>query len=187
MSNEILLEHKLKDGTVVLEREQREQDSLLHFTVDMTIDYPADVVFEQLVLAMVDSERSWIWPIEYEYSPERPQGGVREGCQFKMTYKVPRFDKPEIPAKAVTYTYVLAQYRPENCLFEYRSVDHPLEGGAVVQTLPLKKNQCRLCWKGAYKQDVEQAVVVESLRNYIPFFYGKMEQRIATGPSGPSV
>ena len=182
MSIEKLLEHRMKGGTVTLERERRQQDTLLHFTVDMVIDYSAQCIFEQLLLAMTDSDKSWIWPVEYEYSPERPAGGIREGCSFKMTYKVPRFDKPEIPSKAVTYTYTLAQYRPADCLFEYRSVDHPLQGGAVVQTVPLDDNSCRLLWQGAYRQDVEQAVVVESLRRYIPFFYDKIAQRIAAGP-----
>lgn len=186
MSMETLLQHNLNNGTVVLERERRQQGDLtqvlLHFCVDMTIDYPAELIFEQIVLALVDSKKSWIWPIEYEFSPERPVGGIRQGCLFKMTYRVPRFDKPDVAAKEVTYTYEMACYEPQQCLFEYRSVDHPLHGGAVVQTLPLTDSKCRLHWKGAYIQDQEQAVVVESLRKYVPFFYGKVEQCIAAGP-----
>ena len=182
MSYEKILQHPLKTGWVSLGRERRGSDTLLHFEVELDIDYPAPVIFEQLILALSDTAKSWIWPHEYEYSPAPPAGGLREGCTFDMTYKVPRFDRPEIPAKAVTYTYTLAQYRPGDCLFEYRSVDHPLSGGAVVRTIARGENRCRLSWKGAYRQDREEEVVVQSLARYIPFFYGKVEECIAAGP-----
>lgn len=184
MSKKILLKHDLKRGWVMLEREKVDGKTLLHFNVVLETDYPAQVIFEQLILGLTESEKSWLWPTKYESSPKPPEGGVREGCITYMTYRVPRFDKPEIPAKPVTYSYRLAQYKPERCLFEYQSIDHPLKGGATVQVQPLDENSSRILWKGAYEQEQEQQVVVDSMVQYIPFLYDTFEALIEAGPGG---
>jgi hypothetical protein len=80
------------------------------------------------------SKKSWLWPLEYENTPEPLEGGPHVGCIMKMTYRVPRFDNPEIPAKPITYSYEWPQYDPEARLLEYRSLDHPLKGGAIIQS-----------------------------------------------------
>jgi len=182
MSKTMLLDHKLRNGWVTLEREDKGGESRLLFRVQLDSDYPAELIFEQLVLGLTDSANSWLWPIEYEESPERPEGGVREGCKMRMTYRVPRFDKPEIPAKPVTYSYWWPQYKPGECLLEYQSLDHPLKGGAVVQVLPLGEGRSRLSWDGAYTFDPAQSVVIESMKNYIPFLYEKFEDNMDAGP-----
>jgi hypothetical protein len=99
-----------------------------------------------------------------------------------MTYRVPRFDKPEVPAKSATYTYVWNQYDPERRLLEYHSLDHPLEGGAVVQVLPLEGQRSRLVWDGAYKQLPGRDIVVQSMVHYIPLLYRTIEDLIEAGP-----
>lgn len=182
MATEILLSHRLRNGAVTL---AREDGLLLRFGIEMDVNHSAEVIFQQLLLAMTDSEKSWIWPSEYEYSPERPEGGLRSGCTFRMTYEVPRFDKPDVPAKPVTYSYTLVQFRPDEHLYEYRSVDHPLQGGAVVQVIATGECRSRISWKGAYQQDENRDIVVRSLLQYVPFFFEKMEQRILAGPMRP--
>lgn len=182
MSEEILVDHKLKNGTVVLSREEKDGAFLLHFRVRMDTRHSADVIWEQLVLGMTDSEKSWLWPLEYENTPEPPEGGPSVGCIMKMTYRVPRFDKPEIPAKPVTYSYQWPQYDPEARLLEYRSLDHPLKGGAIIQVVPLDGDRSQLRWDGAYEQDPSQDIVVESMVNYIPLLYDTMEDLIEAGP-----
>jgi hypothetical protein len=127
---------------------------------------------------MVDSRQSWLWPNKYESTPEPNPDANREGGTFKMTYRVPRFDKPEVPPTPVTYTYSLPRFRPEECMFEYRSVDHALKGGAVVRVIPTGTSTSRLSWFGAYQQDPDQAVVVKSLLRYIPFIYGAFEDNL---------
>ncbi len=183
MPTETLVEHQLMRGFVRLSREQTENAALLHFHVEMEVEHPAKVMFEQLVLGLTDSEKSWIWPIEYENSAEPPEGGVHEGCLVKMTYRVPRFDKPDVPAKSATYSYTLAQYKPDDLLLEYQSIDHPLSGGAVVRVEPVSVNNSRIHWQGAYRQDPSQEIVVQSIIRYFPFLYDLIEQNAATGPS----
>jgi len=161
-----------------LEREASGADFTLHFIVDLKTNFPADVIFEQLVLGMTDSHRSWLWPVEYEDSPDPPPAEIKEGQRIRMTYRVPRFDKPEIPPKPATYSYVWPQYKPAERLLEYRSVDHPLEGGAVVRVIPLSETTSRLSWVGAYRQKPSQEIVIKSMLRYIPFLYGKFEDNI---------
>lgn len=185
MSAERLVQHELKTGWVTVDRTPCEGGFRIDFEVRMDLDHPAREIFDQMILGLTDTERSWIWPREYEWSPERPEGGVREGCRLRMTYLVPRFDKPELAAKPVTYSYTLPQYRPDECLFEYRSIDHPLKGGAVVHITPRGETGCRLSWKGGYFQDPQQAIVINSLIKHVPFIYTEMEKRILAGkPAG---
>lgn len=182
MSKEVLIKHELKHGWVSLERERLADKTLLHFNVELDTKYPAGVIFEQLILGLTDSEKSWLWPTEYESSPRPPEGGVHENCISYMTYRVPRFDKPEIPAKPVTYSYKLAQYKPQQYLFEYQSIDHPLRGGATVRVVPLSEETSRILWNGAYQQDQEQQIVVNSMVQYIPLLYDRFEELIEAGP-----
>lgn len=182
MTEEVLLHEDLNDGYVTLKRINRDGDEYLHFYAELNTRHDPDTVFEQLVLGMTDSEKSWLWPLEFERTPEPPEGGPHPGCVCKMTYRVPRFDKPEIPPKPVTYAYVWPQYDPARRLLEYRSLDHPLEGGAVVQVVPLEGGRSRLCWDGEYKQLPGQDIVVRSMVNYIPMLYRTFEELIEAGP-----
>ena len=177
-SRQLLVDHPLKNGRLCLEREQQSKKMVLYFSVDMEVNHPANTIFEQLILGLTDSEKSWLWPIEFEYSPERLAGGVSEGCILKMVYKVPRFDKPEIPAKPVCYSYRLTQYKPDQCLFEYTGIDHPLKGGAVVQVLAVDDGRSRLKWRGAYEQDGSQDLVINSIIQYFPLLYDTIEEKI---------
>lgn len=178
MTSERLLEHKLRNGWVVLDRETRGDVSELHFAVDLTTRFPAAEIFDQLTKAMADSSQSWLWPNLYESTPSPNPDANREGGVFRMTYRAPRFDRPGALAKPVTYSYALPRFRPDEYLFEYRSVDHALEGGAVVKVIPIDATSSRLSWVGAYKQDPSQAVVVASLLRYIPFIYGVFEENL---------
>jgi hypothetical protein len=182
LTEETLLHEELRDGYVSLKRDTRDDGVFLLFYVELNTRHPADVIFRQLVLGLTESEKSWLWPIEYEKAPEPPEGGPAPGCICRMTYRVPRFDRPEIPAKPVTYTYVWPQYDPQRRLLEYRSVDHPLEGGAVVQVLELGGGRSRLVWDGAYKQLPGQDIVVQSMVKYIPPLYHRIEDLIEAGP-----
>jgi hypothetical protein len=179
---EKLVHLKLKNGFVILTRKNQDDGSFLHFHAEINTRHTADLLWEQLLLGFSDSEKSWIWPLEYERSGEAPVGGLYEGCTSKMIYKVPRFDRPEIPAKAVTYTYLWRQFDPDLRLLEYRTQDHPLEGGAVVQVLPLNRNRSQLCWDGAYKYNPAQEIVIESIVNYFPLLYRTIEDLIEAGP-----
>lgn len=178
MSLERLLDHKLNHGWVTLDRETVDGDTLLHFAVEIDAAFSADVIFEQLILGMTDTPRSWLWPSEYESSPDAAPAQIEEGDALRMTYRVPRFDRPGIPAKPVTYSYVWHRFRPSDREFEYRSIDHPLSGGAVVRVVPTSASTCRLTWVGAYKQLPGQAIVVQSMVQYIPFLYGKFEENL---------
>ena len=178
MVREKLLDYKLRNGWVTLEREATSSGATLHFNVELNTRFPADTIFQQLVLGMTDSHRSWMWPVAYESSPDPAPDVIHEGMQFRMTYRVPRFDDPRIAAKPVTYTYSLPQYRPVERLLEYRSVDHPLEGGAVVRVIPLGPTTSRLSWMGSYLQKTSSDLVVRSMISYIPFLYGVFEDNI---------
>ena len=177
-----LVNHPLRSGAVVLTSEEREGKSLLRFRARINTRHPADVIFEQLVLGLTDSERSWIWPLEYEGTPEPLSGGLRVGCVTRMTYRVPRFDRPKLPAKPVTYSYQWPRYEPENLLLEYQSLDHPLKGGAVVRVVALEAGGSRIRWDGVYVQQPGQAIVVESIVNYFPVLYETIEGLIEAGP-----
>lgn len=178
MTKERLLHHPLRNGWVALDREVRGDEVHLLFSVELNTRFPAAEIFEQLAKAMVDSRQSWLWPNTYESTPEPNPDGNREGGTFRMTYRVPRFDKPQTPPTPVTYSYSLPLFRPAEYLFEYRSVDHALKGGAVVRVIPTGLSTCRLSWIGAYQQDPAQAVVVKSLLRYIPFIYGAFEDNL---------
>jgi len=182
MSEETLLHEKLKDGFVTLKRQTRDDGEYLLFYVELNTRHPSEVIFEQLVLGLTESEKSWLWPLDYERAPEPPEGGPHQGCVCRMTYRVPRFDKPEIPAKPVTYSYVWPQYDPQRRLLEYRSLDHPLEGGAIVQVFDLEGGRSRLVWDGIYKQLPGRDIVVQSMVNYIPMLYHTIEDLIEAGP-----
>lgn len=178
MTKERLLHHPLRNGWVALDREVRDDDVQLLFSVELNTRFPAAEIFDQLAKAMVDSRQSWLWPNKYESTPAPNPDGNREGGTFKMTYRVPRFDKPEIPPTPVTYSYTLPRFRRAEYLFEYRSVDHALQGGAVVRVIPTGPSTSCLSWIGAYRQDPAQAVVVKSLLRYIPFIYGAFEDNL---------
>ena len=180
-TEQILVDHPLRNGVVVLTSEEKDSESLLHFRARINTRHPADVIFEQLVLGLTDSEKSWIWPLEYEGTPGPTPGGPRVGCVTKMTYRVPRFDKPELPAKPVTYSYQWPRYEPENLLLEYLSLDHPLQGGAVVRVVALESGGSRIRWDGVYVQGAGQAIVVESIVNYFPLLYETIESLIEAG------
>ena len=143
MSREILVDHKLKGGNLLLSRERENGRLVLHFRARMNTRHPADVIFDQLVLGFSDSARSWIWPLHYENTPESPPGGLQVGSITRMTYRVPRFDNPNIPAKPATYSYEWLQLDPRARLLEYRGLDHPLQGGAVVRVEPLEGEAAR--------------------------------------------
>jgi len=181
-ADKTLLHHQLKDGFVTLKQVTRDGEDFLHFYIELNTRHPADLIWEQLVLGLTDSEKSWLWPLEFERCPEPPQGGPRAGCICKMTYKVPRFDKPEIPAKPVTYSYRWPQYDPQQRLLEYRSLDHPLQGGAVVQVIPLENGRSQLRWDGSYQHDPSATIVVQSMTHYIPLLYDTIEALIEAGP-----
>ena len=184
MSKEQLVDHQLKTGWVTMHREKVESGGYrIDFEVQMDLEYPSAEIFEQVILGLTDTEKSWIWPAEHQWSPERPEGGVREGCILRMTYMVPRFDNPKIAPKPITYSYTLPQYRPEDCMFEYRSIDHPLKGGAVMHVLDLGESHCRVSWKGGYLQDPSQEIVINSLIKHVPFLYTEMEEKILAGKS----
>lgn len=184
MSREILVDHKLKNGNLLLARERKDGRLLLQFRVRMKTRHPADVIFDQLALGFTDSARSWIWPLQYEHAPESPAGGGHVGCVTKMTYRVPRFDRPEIPAKPVTYSYEWPQWDPETRLLEYRGLDHPLRGGAVIRVVPLDSGGSQVQWDGTYEQgpDPSQAMVISSIVNYFPLLYDSIEALIEAGP-----
>lgn len=178
MTTERLLHHTLNQGWVTLDRETTDGEARLLFRVQLDMPFPAAEIFEQLASAMRDSSQSWLWPNKYESTPAPNPDANREGGTFLMTYRVPRFDRPEVPPTPVTYSYTLPQFRPDEFLFEYRSVDHALKGGAVVTVIPLEERKCRLSWVGAYVQDPGQEVVVKSLLRYIPFIYGVFEENV---------
>ncbi len=184
MSREILVDHKLKGGNLLLSRERNNDRVLLHFRVRMNTRHPADVIFDQLVLGFSDSARSWIWPLEYENTPEPSPDRMQAGCVTKMTYRVPRFDRPEIPARPITYSYEWLQFDPQARLLEYRGVDHPLRGGAIVQVKPLAGERSQVQWDGTYEQgpDPSQAIVIASIVNYFPVLYDTIEALIESGP-----
>ena len=184
MSGEILVDHPLKNGNLLLSRERKNGRLLLHFRARMNTRHPADVIFEQLVLGFSDSARSWIWPLQYENTPEPPPDDLRVGCVTRMTYRVPRFDRPEVAAKPVTYCYEWLQFDPEQRLLEYRGLDHPLRGGALVQVHSLAGGASQIRWDGTYEQgpDPSQAVVITSIVNYFPLLYDTIEALIDAGP-----
>ncbi len=181
MSEEILVDRPLRDGSIVLAREETGGENRLHFRVSMNTRHPAGVVFEQIVLGLTDSTKSWIWPLEWESTPEPLDGEPHVGCITRMTYRVPRFDDPDIPAKPVTYSYEWRQYDPDRCLLEYRGVDHPVRGGAVVQVVPLESGS-QLRWVGAYTYGPAQALVIDSIIHYFPLLYDKFEELLRAGP-----
>ncbi len=184
MSREILVDHKLKGGNLLLSRERENGRLVLHFRARMNTRHPADVIFDQLVLGFSDSARSWIWPLHYENTPESPPGGLQVGSITRMTYRVPRFDKPDVPAKPATYSYEWLQLDPRARLLEYRGLDHPLQGGAVVRVEPLEGGGSQVQWDGAYEQgpDPSQAIVIDSIVNYFPVLYDSIEALIEAGP-----
>lgn len=184
MSSEILVDHKLNNGSLILSREREKGRLLLHFRARMNTRHPADVIFDQLVLGFSASRKSWIWPLQYESTPESLPEGLWVGCVTRMTYRVPRFDKPETPAKPVTYSYEWLQCDPEARLLEYRGLDHPLQGGAVVRVAPLDGGGSQVQWDGAYEQGPHpsQEIVIASIINYFPLLYETIEALIEAGP-----
>ena len=179
---ETLLEAPLNDGIVTLKRSLQDGEQRLHFYAEIRNRHDADTIFRQLVLGLTESEKSWLWPLEYESAPAPPAGGPHEGCLCRMTYRVPRFDRPEIPAKPVTYSYRWPQYDPERRLLEYVSVDHPLQGGAIVRVEERPDRGSTLIWDGAYRELPGQQRVVQSMIQYIPLLYRRFEALIAAGP-----
>lgn len=182
MSAEILFEHKLKRGTVTVSHEQKGDDEALNFAAVIETDHPAKTVFEQVVLGFVDSEKSWIWPIEYENVPKPLDFELYEGCQFSMIYRVPRWDDPKKTMPGVTYTYFLKQYKPDEYLFQYESIDHPLRGGGTFRAIPTGEGTSRFDWRGSYVPSAGADKVIVSLRRYLPVLYEVFERNIEAGP-----
>lgn len=175
MGREKLLHHPLSSGWVALEREVAADGVRLHFLAELRLDETVDDAFEQVVLGFSDTESSWLWPIEYERCPDKVAGRIQEGALVRMTYTVPRFDRPEIPASPVTYVYCLARYRPAEHLLEYRTHDHPLEGGAVVRVLPLTSGGSVISWVGHYLQSEAGSAVVQSMLQFLPLVFATMD------------
>lgn len=176
MDRERLLYQPLSAGWVALEREPAADGGILHFLAELGIDEPVEAVFGQLVLGFSDSRRSWLWPTEYESCPAPPAGGVREGALVRMTYRVPRFDRPEIPAVPVTYVYRLAKFRPHEHLIEYQTHEHPLAGGATISVQEIDARRCRIRWIGHYRQSDAREVVVNSMLKFLPLVFQTMDQ-----------
>jgi hypothetical protein len=176
VSRERLLYHPLGAGWAALDREDLPDGSLLHFLAELEIDEPVDAAFEQVVLGMTDSGRSWLWPTEYEWSPERPVGGVREGAAIKMMYQVPRFDRPDVAAVPTTYLYRLARYRPREHLLEYTTLEHPLSGGATIKVDAVHATRSRISWVGYYRIDPAQDIVVKSMLKFLPLVFVTMDR-----------
>lgn len=175
MSRERLLHHPLSSGWVALEREAAADGVRLHFLAELRLDEKADEAFEQVVLGFTDTERSWLWPVEYERCPDQA-AGLEEGSLVRMTYRVPRFDRPEIPPKPATYVYRLARYRPSEHLLEYRTHDHPLQGGAVVRVLPGSGGGSVISWVGHYLQSEAGSAVVQSMLQFLPLVFATMDE-----------
>lgn len=184
MSREILVDHKLNNGNLILSRDQKNGRRLLRFRLRLNTRHSADVIFDQLVLGFSASEKSWVWPLQFENTPESPPEGLRVGSVTRMTYRVPRFDKPEIPAKPITYSYEWLRWDPDARLLEYRGLDHPLQGGAVVRVAPFDGGGSQVQWDGAYEQGPHpsQEIVIASMINYLPLLYDTIEALIEAGP-----
>jgi hypothetical protein len=176
MGREKLLHHPLSSGWVALEREVAADGVRLHFLAELGLDETVDEAFEQIVLGFSDTESSWLWPVEYEWSPDKAAGRMQEGSLVRMTYTVPRFDRREIPASPVTYVYCLARYRPEERLLEYRTHDHPLQGGAVVRVLPGSNGGSVISWVGHYLQSEAGSAVVQSMLQFLPLVFVTMDE-----------
>lgn len=172
---------KLKDGWTMLNFEDINNKTLLHFSVQMFLPIPARICFEQLGLAISDTEKTWLWPIEYEYSPVRPPKGLVEGGTFQMTYMVPRWDKPEVPPGVATYEYDLKRWNPDGMKYEYVTRDHPMKGGGVVAITPVEDNKCHFSWIGTYNVPGRNKKVGDSLFQYVPVFFGALEDRAIKG------
>ena len=67
MSAERLVEHQLQSGWVTVDRTPCEGGFRIDFEVRMDLDYPAGEMFQQLIFGLTDTDRSWIWPREYEW------------------------------------------------------------------------------------------------------------------------
>lgn len=176
MNRERLLHYPLSAGWLALEREATPDGGILHFLAEMEFDEPVPTIFEQLVLGFSHSSSSWLWPTEFESCPAPPAGGVHEGALVPMTYRVPRFDRPEIPAVPVTYVYRLARFRPGEHLIEYQTYEHPLNGGATIRVNETAAGCCRINWIGHYRQSAAQEVVVNSMLKFLPLVFQTMDQ-----------
>ena len=183
MTEEILFDHKLKRGRVFVSRVDDGGTELMKFDARIDTDHPADLVFEQVILGFVDSEKSWVWPNKYESAPEPLGFEPYQGCHLKMTYYLPRWDDLEKTMPGVTYNYTLKRYEPENLLFQYQSVDHPLEGGGTFEAIPTGENTSQFHWSGAYKPNEGADRILFYLRQYLPVLYDVFEENLERGPA----
>lgn len=184
MKKEDGFEHKLKRGFVRVDLEPDGDDWFINFAAEIDNDHPAEVVFEQVVTGFVDSEKSWVWPIKYECVPEPLPYPLTEGCVFRMTYTVPRWDDPEKTMPGETYSYRLARYAPDESIFEYQGIDHPMQGGGRFRAIPRDGGGSRFEWTGRYRSRGGDPRVVESLRRYLPVLYESFENNLLKGPPG---
>ncbi len=182
MTAEIVFDHPLRNGSVTVSQETKEGVIYLHFAAVIETQHPAKVIFEQIIQGFTDSHKSWLWPVKYETAPEPLPYEVHEGCRFRMGYRVPRMDNPDELMPEVVYTYRLKTYRPDEFLFEYESIDHPLEGGGTVRAVPTSETTSRFDWRGTYCPKAGQERVIDSLRHYLPPLYEEFERNIEAGP-----
>ena len=185
MAEETVFEHKLQNGHVIMTREAKGEEVVLRFNIELNTAQPAQLMFEQLVLAFWNSDKSWIWPSEYEYCPRPPEGGFREGCLLEMHYRIPHYNDPAVIVGETSYTYTIPRYRPEEMLFEYLAVEHPLKGGAVIRVVPLSDFNSQIRWNIEWRHTGSkkaQMSVVKSMTSYVPLFIGLIEERILAGP-----
>lgn len=183
MAEEVLFDHDLRRGKVMVTRTVEDGVELMKFDAKIDTDYPADIVFDQVILGFVDSPKSWVWPNKYESAPEPLGFEPYEGCELQMTYYLPRWDDLEKTMPGVTYKYNLKQYKPAEHLFQYVSVDHPLQGGGTFQAIPTGKNTSRFHWSGAYKPTEGAEKILFALRQYLPVLYEVFEDNLERGPA----
>ncbi len=187
MTEEVLFDHKLKRGKVYVTRTIDNGIELMKFDARIDTDYPADLLFEQVIQGFIDSEKSWVWPNKYESAPEPLDFDLYEGCQVQMTYYLPRWDDLEKTMPGVTYKYKLKRYRPEERIFQYESVDHPLQGGGTFTAIPTGESTSQFHWHGAYKPTEGADKILFALRQYLPVLYEVFEENLEKGrPQRPA-
>ncbi len=122
------------------------------FSFQATIKLLAREVWDEWILTLSDSDKSWLWPTQYSQpsvTPSPPQaGGI-----LLNSYQIPNPHDPQKPKKVTSYDFYIEICDNDKMQFKYRATDeHPfLKGGGTLKIVPIDDHKCSFNWSGKYR------------------------------------
>jgi hypothetical protein len=132
---------------------QTEKEYLAYpFSFEAKVLLPADKVWDEWILTLTDTEKSWFWPLQYS-QPRVESMPMAAGGLLILDYEIPNPHDGNRPPKIAQYQFHIVECDHEKRFYKYQATDdHPfLVGGGMVSVEANNTKSSNLVWKGKYK------------------------------------